>query len=380
MAFLPTDTLLLFDTDEAWMKVGLPARVLPSPPSALRHLFRSALLAPLLAASAFAQPAPTGAEIAMYQGADRTARLIAGARAEGTLTIYGSAPLDDMAVLTDAFEKAYGVKVRVWRASSENVVQRGVVEARGGRFEVDIFETNDPEMEALHREKVLQEVKSPHLAELIPAAVPDHREWIGTRVNIFSAAYNTRLLRKEEVPRSYADLLDRKWKGKLGIEAEDLDWFAAVVSALGEADGLKLFRAIVAANGISVRKGHTLLTNLVISGEVPVALTVYQYKAAQLRDSGAPIDVFVLPPVVARFQGIGLARRAPHPYAAVLFIDFMLTQAQELLLKRDFLPANARVNPSLPAMDLTYIDPAAVLDGHDKWAKLYKEIFAGQSR
>jgi iron(III) transport system substrate-binding protein len=362
------------------MEADLPVRALPWRRSALRPILWAALIAPFLAASAFAQSAPSVAEIATYQGADRTARLIEGARKEGTLTLYGSAPVDDLAAITDAFEKQYGVRVRVWRASSENIVQRGVAEARGGRFDADVFETNDPEMEALHREQLLQEVKSPHLGELIPAAIPAHREWIGTRLNIFSAAYNTRQLRRDELPRTYADLLDPKWKGKLGIEAEDLDWFASVVAGLGEADGLKLFRDIVATNGMSVRKGHTLLTNLVVSGEVPLALTVYQYKAAQLRDGGAPIDVLALPPVVARFQGIGVARRAPHPHAAVLFVDFMLTQAQELLLKRDFVPANARINPSLATMNLAFIDPARVLDEHDKWAKLYKDIFINQLR
>ena len=357
------------------MTAGLSTRVL-----ALRGFLLPALLVAPAASPVCAQTAPTIAEIAAYQGADRTARLVEGARKEGTLTLYGSAPPDDLAAITQAFEKAYGVKVRVWRASSENIVQRGVTEARGGRFDADVFETNDPEMEALHRERLLQEVKSPHVDELIPAAVPAHREWIGTRLNIFSAAYNTRLVRKEDLPRSYADLVDRKWKGKLGIEAEDLDWFAATVNGLGEADGLKLFRDIVAANGISVRKGHTLLTNLVVSGEVPLALTVYQYKAAQLRDAGAPIEVLALPPAVGRFQGIGVARRAPHPHAAVLFADFMLSEAQELLLKRDFLPANVRVNPSLAQLNLTFIDPARVLDEHDKWARLYKETFFSQAR
>lgn len=354
-----------------------PAR----PTLALRRgVVIAAVLAPLLAAGASAQPAPTAADIALYRGADRTARLVEGARKEGTLTLYGSAPSDDLAAVTQAFEKAYGVKVKVWRASSENIVQRAVTEARGGRFEADVFETNDPEMEALYRERLLQEISSPYVAELIPAAVPTHREWIGTRLNIFTAAYNPRLVRKEDLPRSYADLADRKWKGKLGIEAEDLDWFAAVVGALGEADGLKMFHDIVAANGVSVRKGHTLLTNLVISGEVPLALTVYQYKATQLHDAGAPIDVLALPPVVARFQGIGVARRAPHPHAAVLFVDFMLSAAQELLLKRDFLPANTRVNPSLAQMNLSFIDPARVLDEHDKWARLYKEIFVSKTK
>jgi hypothetical protein len=125
---------------------------------------------------------------------------------------------------------------------------------------------------------------------LIPQAITPHREWIATRLNIFTQAYNTNLVKKEELPKTYHDLLDPKWKGKLGIEAEDLDWFAVVIRQLGEEKGLKLFRDIVASNGLSVRKGHTLLTNLVASGEVPFALTVYGYKAEQLKNKGAPID------------------------------------------------------------------------------------------
>jgi iron(III) transport system substrate-binding protein len=193
-------------------------------------------------------------------------------------------------------------------------------------------------------------------------------------------AYNTKQVKVAELPKTYQDLLDPKWKGKLGIEAEDLDWFASVVSNLGEARALKLFRDIAAANGLSVRKGHTLLTNLVVSGEVPVALTVYQYKAEQLKNGGAPIDWFLLPPVVARFQGVALARRAPHPHAAVLWIDFMLTDAQELLRRRDFLPASLKANPGLATMALAFVDPAQVLDEHDKWARLYKEVIAAGAR
>ena len=91
-----------------------------------------------------------------------------------------------------------------------------------------------------------------------------------------------------------------------------------VVTRHGRGEGLKLFREIVAKNGLSVRKGHTLLANLVVSGEVPLALTTYLYKVAQLKSDGAPIDWFALPPAIARSKGAGIARKAPHPNAAVL--------------------------------------------------------------
>jgi len=331
-------------------------------------------------------PAPTlaqqksVAEVAGLQGTDRQQRLIEGAKKEGTLNLYGSAPPDDLAALTAAFEKKYGIKVRVWRASSENIVQRSVTEMRANRNEMDVVETNGPDMEAMYREKLLQEVKSPYLADLIPGAIMPHREWVGTRLNVIVAAYNTKLVKKDELPKTLDDVANPKWKGKLGIEASDFDWFATVTSELGEAKGLKVFRDIVAANGVSVRKGHTLLANLVVAGEVPLALTVYHYKAEQLKNSGAPIDWFILPPAVARFQGVGVARRAPHPHAAMLFFDFMLSDAQEIFSKRDFTPASRKIESSITKLPIRFVDPKQMLDEDEKWNKLYSEIVTRQAK
>jgi iron(III) transport system substrate-binding protein len=317
---------------------------------------------------------PAVADLAPYTGADRTQKLVEGAKKEGSVMVYSSMTVEDMAPIQAAFEKKYGVKVNFWRSSSENVVRRAVTEMRAGRFDADIFETNAVEMEALYREKVLHEVKSPVLQELIPQAMTPHREWVGTRLNVFVLAYNTKLVKKEELPKNYEDLLNPRWKGRLGIEAADVDWFAGVVNDMGEAKGLKLFRDLVSTNGMSVRKGHTLLTNLVVSGEVPLALTVYQYKAEQLKNAGAPIDWLALPPIIARFQGIGLARSSPRPHAALLFFDFWLTEAQELLAKRDFTPANRKNSTPVHKMPLKIVDPKILLDDGEKWNKLYSEI------
>lgn len=334
----------------------------------------SLILALCLAVAVSAASAQTVAEVAMYQGADRAKRLAEGAKKEGSVTIYTSAPPDDMAALAAAFEKKHGVKLQYWRASSEKVVQRAVTEARGNRHDADIIETNGPDIEALHREQMLQEVKSPHLAELIPGAIPPHREWISMRLNIWVAAYNTRLVRKEDLPKSYEDLANSRWKGRLGIEAGDSNWFAAVVKELGETKGLKTFRDIVAANGMSVRVGHTLLTNLVVAGEIPLALTVYNYRVEQIKASGAPIEWFIIPPTIARFQGMGLARRAAHPHAAVLYFDFMLTEGQEILFKRGFIPTSRSIKTPLNQFPMKLLDPKVSLDEHDKWAALFKEI------
>ena len=347
--------------------------------AAIRALLAAALVVGSTGLAAAQDAATRVAELASYAGADRTEKLIAGAKKEGSLTLYTSATTEDMNVLAGVFEKKYGVKLRFWRASNEDILQRAVVEKRGGRFEADLFETDANGLEGLRREGLLQPVQSPVLADLMPQAVKPGA-WIGTRLNVISAAYNTNLVRAGSLPKSYEDLLDPKWKGKLGIEAGDSDWFATIVDSMGEEAGVKLFRDIIAKNGASMRKGHTLIANLVAAGEVPLALTTYLYKVNQLKAAGAPIEAFQLTPTVARVNGIGLAPNSPHPNAALLFFDFMLSEAQPILASRQFYPTNVKAQPPGNDMKLSFVDSAQMLDDGAKWDKLFNEIFVRQSR
>lgn len=342
-----------------------------------RHIL-AAIAAATLAAPALAQVKAnaTAADVANYAGADRTQKLIEGARKEGELNIYTSAQTDDMGALAKAFEAKYGVKVSIWRASSEKVLQRAVQEARANRAAMDVAETNGPELESMHREKILQAVKSPHLKDLIEQAIRPHGEWVGTRLNVFVQAYNTNAIKKEEVPKTWEDLANPKWKGKLGIEQEDADWLAGQYAEMGEAKASKVFRDIVATNGVSVRKGHTLLTQLVASGEIPLALTVYNYKAQQLKEKGAPIDWFHIGPAIARPNGIGVAKNAPHPHAAVLFFDFEISEeGQKILAKRDFVPTNRKIDTPLSKIPMKFVDARVALDDYKKWEKNYEDLF-----
>jgi len=190
-----------------------------------------------------------------------------------------------------------------------------------------------------------------------------------TRYNIFVAAYNTRLIAGSTLPKGYDDLVDPRWKGRL----RDRGRRQRLVrrggrSARRGARPKNCSATSVASNGVSVRKGHTLLANLVVSGEVPLAIFELFLQSGAMKDRGAPIDSLAIAPVGARFEGAGVARRAPHPYAAVLFLEFMLTEAQDILAKRDFFPADVRVKP-MPT-GLTFLDPAKALDQSQKWSKV----------
>jgi iron(III) transport system substrate-binding protein len=340
----------------------------------------AAALAMLAALAAGAQ-GKSAAEVAAYSGADRAQKLVEGAKKEGNLNIYTSAQSDDMGALVKAFEQKYGVKVSVWRASSEKVLQRAVQEARGNRNTMDIAETNGPELEAMSREKILQKVASPYLQDLIEQAIRPHGEWVGTRLNVFVQAYNTQAVKKEELPKTWEELASPKWKGKLGIEQEDSDWLAGEFAELGDARAEKVFRDIVAANGMSVRKGHTLLTQLVVSGEIPLALTVYNYKAEQLKQKGAPIDWFHIGPAIARPNGVAVAKNAPNPHAAVLFYDFEISpEGQKILAGRDFVPTSRKIDTPLNKIPMKFVDARVALDEYQKWVKLYDELFVKKAK
>jgi iron(III) transport system substrate-binding protein len=302
-------------------------------------------------------------------------RIVDAAKKEGEVSIYTSLITEDLTALSQAFEKKYGIKVSGWRAGSEKVLQRALTEARANRHDADVIETNGPELESLYREKVLLPLKSPYLKDLMPEAVRPHGYWVGTRINMFVQSYNTNLVKKDEVPKKYSDLTNPRWKGRLGIEAEDEDWFAMVVKTLGEEQGLKIFREIAKTNGFSVRKGHTLLAALVASGEVPFSLTTYSHGAEKMKQKGAPVEWYAIEPAIGRANGVAIMKSPPHPNAAQLFADFILSpDGQKILEKGGYVPSNLKVGNPAQKLPLRFVDPAVILDESDKWKKLWDEI------
>ena len=319
-------------------------------------------------------------EIANYQGANRAQRLIAGAKKERGLLLYTNIAATDIEKITPDFTRRYGVKLNVWKAGPDKILQRILREAKANRFEFDAVHISTPEMEALHRENLLQAVQSPHLNDLVPEAIPPHKDWAASFLSVWVQAYNTNQVKKEDLPKTYDDLLDPKWKGKLGIEAKNQEWFYTVVKDMGEEKGLKFFRDLVATNGLSVRSGTALLNNLVISGEIELALTVYNFMPEQAKQKGAAIDWFAIEPAIARGNAVGVSRKPPHPFAAVLFYDYMISDAQKLLVALHHVPTNKKVESPLKNIRIKLVDPAVVLDETEKSTRLYQEIVLRPSK
>jgi len=306
----------------------------------MRTLAKVVLLLVALSAVALAQ-APPGV-------ADR-------ARREGTLALYTSLAPTESQPLADAFEKKYGVKVQLWRALSEEVVQRTITEAKGRRYSVDVIETNGPEMEMIGREKLL--------------AAP----WTPDRLNLFVVGYNTTKVKRAEIPASYEGFADPKWKGRIALEATDSEWMATLIKTSPGDKGMALMRKLAALQP-ALRKGHVLLASLVAAGDVPVGLAMYNSNIETLKRKGAPIDYVPVQPVVARPQGIGVAKNAPHPNAAQLFNDYVLSpEGQKLFESMGRTPA--KVTSQSNSFRFTLIDPITVLDESMKWDKVWNDLF-----
>ena len=229
----------------------------------------------------------------------------------------------------------------------------------------------------MYREKLLAEFHSPHFAELAPAAFPKHRHYVATRFNFFTIGYNTNLVKPADVPNTYQDLLHPRFIGKLGLEAGDTDWFAALVKHMGEEKGLAFFRKLGESKP-QMRTGHTLLAELVSSGEIPITATIYNHNMERLLQKGAPVKWKALVPTFARPNAIGVVARAANPHAGMLFTDFLLSrEGQTLLKERNRVPSSLMVDSTLNKFPFEMIDPIIALDESEKWDKLWSQFFLG---
>lgn len=342
-------------------------------------LLGGVLLPPLLfGATASDKPdataAPSSRQIYLYQGRDRDQRLLENAKRERVVVVYTSMNTKDSEPLVKVFEKKYGIKVTLWRDHNEKVLQRTLDEAKAGTFAVDVIETQGMEMEQLARSQILERFYSPHFRDIPPEAFAKHGLYVADRFNFFVLAYNTNLVKAADVPNTYEDLLQPKWTGKIAIEPSDTDWFAAVAKSMCEQYGVTFFRKL-AANNPQLIAGHTVIAEKVAAGEIAMAATAYNHSVESLGKKGAPIKWKPLAPTFGRPAGVGVAKRAPHPYAAMLFVDFVLSrEGQEIIKERKRVPSSTAVESPLNNFAYETIDPALVLDESEKWEKLWSEI------
>lgn len=333
----------------------------------------------LVSAPVGATPASSIAAVALYKGADRQARLEAGARAEGALLLYTSMDIEESQPIIEAFMKKYPfIRGEIYRASGEDVAQKIITEYRGRKYIADLFEGTGIDVAKMIKEGYAQAYYTPR-AGAFPRQAKDAKGfWVATRYNILVAAWNTNLVSDADSPRTYEDLLNARWRGRIGIEASDQVWLGTLMELWGEAKAMEFFRAL-AAQGLQIRSGHTLLANLIVAGEIPMSPTIYNHRSELLKGRRAPIDWRPLQPAVAIPHVVALPKNAPHPNAAMLFIDFLLSREGQLeLVKRGRIPAYPLVNANPPYLNQGFsykvINPETFLEKFAQYDAIWQDL------
>jgi iron(III) transport system substrate-binding protein len=319
------------------------------------------------------------AEIAGLSGQQRRDKLVELAEKEGTLDLYTSMTSDVADVVSGAFGDAFDVDVNVYRAGSETVLQR-ILQEQGARFQGnDVVETNATELFALNKEGVLAKYEGER-RNMVPEA-GRFDGWTATRFNLFAPSWNTKLVPTGQQPKSWEELADPKWDGKLSLEVADYDWYLTLYGywkkqGRSDADIDKLFADM--ANGAKIVKGHTVQGELLSAGQFSVVASNYSYIVERAKKKGAPVDYLPLvQPVVARPNGFGLMKTAKHPAAAMLFADWLLEEGQKLFVEEGLTPAIVEGNDPLKGVQIIPIDVKTLLEQGSEWSKRYEKVVSG---
>jgi len=290
---------------------------------------------------------------------DHTSRLVDAAKNEKKLVLYTSVPLPEAKLYTDAFQRKYPfIQADIFRASGEPTLNRILTETRAGRWEFDVVGIT--QMETLAHQKVLSSYVSPEARAYISEFKDVDGFWTSYAAIYYVLGYNTKLVSDKEAPRRWEDLLAPKWKGNISIDRENYPWYAALQSSWGQEKSRKFMEAL-AKQDIQWRKDHTLIAQLLAAGEFPLAI-VYVHNVEDLKNKGAPLEwIATLDPIVATLRRLALSAKPPHAASAKLFVDFMLSnEGQEIIRAQGRIPARPDVVPLSPKMDQSKLKLKAV--------------------
>ncbi|MBI4523229.1 MAG: ABC transporter substrate-binding protein [Deltaproteobacteria bacterium] len=300
---------------------------------------------------------------------ERSRILLEQAKREGELNFYTVVELGVSKSVAVAFEKKYGIRVNLTRASSDRLMTRFVTEGRAGKAQADIMENDAPELTSMAAQGYFEIIQSPHVDRLPKHIAGPNRGWFGSRYTFYVLGYNTRLVASQDLPKSYEDLLHPSWKGKMMIEAEDVDWFAALWNHWGDQKASEYFKKL-GEQDLLVRRGHTNMTQLLSAGEAPLGITVYNHQVERLKKGGGPVEWIPLEPVVARLGGVAVVKNPPHPAAALLYFDFIFSADGQSVLRN---VGRSPVDPQVGS------DPRRLSDGF-KFVMVNPQVMADKRK
>jgi len=277
---------------------------------------------------------------------DAQRQLIEGAKKESKMIFYTSVETEFARALTTGFETKYPfIKTDIFRSTHEKVLSRMNVERKAGTYIADTVSVGEFETYQLQKMGFTIPYKSP-FATAYPEGFKDpNGYWTDLYDNLIVTAYNTTRVKRDELPKRYEDLLQPRWKGRMVLDQNEDRWFANMLYLMGEKKGLEFMQAL-AKQDVAIRSGRSMVTQLLGAGEYDLQIVAYWYKPYLMKKQGAPIDWIAMEPAIVATHPISVVDRAPHPNAAKLFIDFVLSEeGQRIFVQRGRESARAGLKP-----------------------------------
>ncbi|MBI4528039.1 MAG: extracellular solute-binding protein [Deltaproteobacteria bacterium] len=305
---------------------------------------------------------------------------LAKAREERKVVVYNTTTVPDMQRLSDEFRKKYPfLEVESFRSAGERLIQKIITEIRAGRYLADAYIISGLQMWLLRDAGHVVPYLSPEREGVMKAFKDQPGYWTGVYFNLEVIGYNTNLVSQREFPKKWEDLLDPRWKGRMMLEAEDIPWFASLLQLLGEEKAMDFARRL-AKQQLQIRRGHTLISQLVAAGESALSPTVRVNIAETLKKKGAPVDWLAIEPIAPNPPvSIGLPKNSPHPNAARLFIDFILSrEGQSVVRSLNRNPTRGDVEQPVPRaskIKIFEMNWDRVVKNYSRYVKDFNEIF-----
>jgi ABC-type Fe3+ transport system substrate-binding protein len=316
------------------------------------------------------------------------AGLIAAAKKEGEVTWYSTLIISQLVrPVSAAFEKKYGIRVRSTRANATENTIKILNETRAGRTQSDVFDGTTTVVPLKRQGHVLQWL--PDAAKDYPAELKDREGyWIASNLFIITPGINTGLVPRGTEPKTYQDLLDPKWRGKMAWNGfpttSGIGGFVGnVLTEMGEEKGRTYLRELARQNIAPLPGAAREVLDQVIAGEYAVALQIFNHHAVISAKKGAPVDWIKMEPATGNLSVISVHKNAPHPNAAKLLVDFITSkEGQEVFRDADYITAHPQVPAREPTLKpaegkfrVHFFTPEETEDNMPKWKKISDEIF-----
>ena len=279
------------------------------------------------------------------------AKLIEDAKKEGKVMVYVSSNASDAKALKGAFEKKYPfINMEYLSSGKDALLSKYLLEARTGTYLADVYQSSVFPIMNLVEKGLLARYLSPEREAYMEALRDKDGYWNGMYLNALTMAYNTRMVKPEEVPGGYQELLLPKWKGKMGFVLSHTEWYFAMLQMMGEEKGRKYMEALSKQN-IHARIGSSLMNQLMMAGEFPLLVSQYPTGVEEFKKAGAPVDWVPIDPWFVYPIGIAVTAKNSHPASARLYVDFILSaEGQTFMRTLSRIPARKDVLPNPPRL------------------------------